>query len=147
MSTLSRPFPRLQISVLERRAQSTLHKQAQIRQLFSALNSSASAIKLAIQLDSGIQPREAELEFVLALTELRELYGALDIANELDNQRRISDDKDNLERVNPHGIVYVVPGTLSLFYSSVSPLAAAIAAGNCVVLEVLTFQPFQQSQG
>lgn len=136
MSTLSLPFPRLQIAQLEGRGQSTLYRQAQFRRLYKSLTTSAPAIKLAIQADSGHLPNEVEFEFTLAISELRNLYNSLDLAQELDSLRRVTKGQDNVERTKPVGIVYIVPATWSLFYSAISPLGAALAAGNCVILEV-----------
>ena len=34
------------------------------------------------------------------------------------------------------GIVYLIPAQRNLFYSVLSPVCAALAGGNCVVLEV-----------
>ena len=136
MSELSRPFPRLQIAQLEGRGQSTRYKQIQFQRLHQALTTSAPAIKLAIQADSGHTTNEVELEFTLALSELRVLYDSLDLPKELDTLRKVTVGQDNLERTKPAGIVYIVPAKWCLFHAIISPLGAALAAGNCVILEV-----------
>lgn len=136
MSKLAVLFPRLQIARLEGRGHSILHKQAQIRRLHKALTTSVHAIKLAIQADSGYLPNEVEFEFTSAVAELRDLYTSLDLAQELDSFRRVTEGRDNAERTKPVGIVYVVPTMRTLFYSAISALGAALAAGNCVILEV-----------
>lgn len=136
MSTPSLPFPRLQIAQSEGRGQSTLYKQAQFRRLHKSLTTSAPAIKLAIQADSGHLQNEVEFEFTLAISEIRDLYTSLDLAQALEIHRKVTKGHDNVERTKPVGIVYIVPATWSLFYSVISPLGAALASGNCVVLEV-----------
>lgn len=100
---------------------------------------SASAIKLAIQADSGHSPNEVEFEFTAAISELKDLYESCNLAQELDSLRRVTKGENNAERTKPVGIVYMVPSTWSLFYSVISPLGAALAAGNCVILEVGRF--------
>jgi acyl-CoA reductase-like NAD-dependent aldehyde dehydrogenase len=136
MATTSRSFPRLQVSCLEGRAQSTRFKQAQFHSLHETLKKSSDAIKAAIAADSGHTPREVDFEFSLALSELRLHYDSLNLVTELANSLKIESDLENIDRVRPVGMVYILPQKQNLFYSVISPLGAAVAAGNCVVLEV-----------
>ena len=48
----------------------------------------------------------------------------------------ISHNKGNLQRRVPYGLVFIRPQMHTRFFSIISAVAAAIAAGNCVLLEV-----------
>lgn len=136
MATTYPSFPRLQISCLEGRAHGTRHKQAQFQSLHEKLKNSSDAIKAAITADSGHTTSEVEFEFSLALSELRLHFNSLNLQTELAIARKIEAGHDNIGKVRPAGIVYILPQKQNLFYSVISPLCAAIAAGNCVVVEV-----------
>lgn len=130
------PFPRIQISQLEERAQSIRHKQLQFHHLYAALTKSAAELKLAVQADLGQTLAEVDFEFTLALSELRTHYNYLNLKKDLETARRIEFGTENPEGTRPVGIVYIVPAKWNLCYSVLSPLGAAMAAGNCVILEV-----------
>ncbi|KAK1044792.1 hypothetical protein LTR74_018256 [Friedmanniomyces endolithicus] len=141
------PFPRVQASFLDGRAQSTRHKQAQFHRLFEAATGSAHAIKLALQADSGNSLAEVDLEFSLALSSLKQHYSSLDLKKQLQSDRQIEIGEGNAGRRRPLGIVYIIPSKWAPFYSIVSAWAAATAAG-CPVLCETSFalrQLFQQS--
>lgn len=125
-------FPQLQISRLEGRAQSVRLRQSLFHSLHSALTSSESTIKQAIAADTSNNDADIALEFFLALSELRTHYESLD----LDAEVKLAHTLENLTGTTNVGIVYVIPGQRNLFYSVLSPLCAALAAGNCVILEV-----------
>lgn len=130
------PFPRLQASFLDGRAQSTRHKQAQFHRLFEAATTAAQAIKLALQADSSNSLAEVDLEFSLALSSLKQHYSSLDLKKQLQSDRQIGSGKGNSGRRRPLGIVYIIPSKWAPFYSIVSAWAAATVAGCPVVLEV-----------
>lgn len=136
MPPTSMPFPRLQIAQIDGQGQPVLLKQAHLHRMFETLTKSASTITLAIQSDSSFSAKEVKLELSLALLELKTLYESLDLATDLRSSRNVPLNKNNLERMRPTGIVYIVPTKYCLFYSAISPIAAAIAAGNAVILEV-----------
>lgn len=136
MPPTAMPFPRLQIAQIDGQGQPTLRKQAHLRRMFETLTRSASTITLAIQSDSSHSAKEVKLELSLALFELKSLYESLDLAADLRSSQDVPLNQNNLARMRPTGIVYIVPTKHCLFYSAISPVAAAIAAGNAVILEV-----------
>ncbi|KIW62194.1 hypothetical protein PV04_10392 [Phialophora macrospora] len=126
------PFPRIQIARLEGRSQSLRLRQALFHSLHAALTSSESAIKQAIVADTGNSDADIALEYSLVLSELRTQYESLDLKTEV----TIAHSLENPTGTTNVGIVYVIPEQRNLFYSILSPLCAALAAGNCVILEL-----------
>jgi acyl-CoA reductase-like NAD-dependent aldehyde dehydrogenase len=143
--TSSQSFPQLLISRLEGRAQSPLYKQGQFHRLYDELKVQEDSIKAAIRSDTGDSATEVDIEFALTLSELRIHHGSINLQVDLDAERKVETGRDNISRALPFGIVYIVPTTQNLLYSVISALCAALAAGNCIILEVriLTSDTFQ----
>ena len=77
---------------------------------------------------------EALFEYSLSLSELRAHYESIDFEKEAQATKTIENGNESLNRSAAIGIVYIVPrGGL---YSVLSSLCAAMAAGNCVIVEV-----------
>lgn len=125
-------FPRIEISCLERRAESVRLIQRQFHALYNALRAAGTSIKYAISADTGYSDVEVRLQYTLAIAELRKHYNGLHL--EKDNASRSL--LDNASATTSLGIVYVVPSRRDLFYSVIALLTAALAAGNCVIVEV-----------
>ena len=133
----SESFPRLRISKLEGRATSTRFKQGQFHRLHETLKTSETSIKAAIAADDFLLDAEVDIEYAMALSELHLHYSSIDLGDDLRNMRTIEREKDNVNRSKSLGIAYIVPWRRNTFYSIISPLCAAIAAGNCVIIEVI----------
>jgi acyl-CoA reductase-like NAD-dependent aldehyde dehydrogenase len=125
-------FPRIETSSLEGRALSIRFRERLFHSLYSTVKASQAIIKDAITADFGCSEHEATLEYALAVSELRLHYDSLDLKADVKRAHSLED----LEGSTGVGIVYVIPSKQNLFYSVVSALAAALAAGNCVILEV-----------
>lgn len=140
---MSKEFLSIQISHLEGRGHTYRYKQEQFHRLYDLLTKSANTLKLAIQADSVLSSAEADFEFARALLELRIHHDSLDLENDLKQARKVETGVDNVERVRPVGIVYIVPSKSSLAFSVLSALGAAIAAGSCVIVEVRFSKSFR----
>lgn len=70
------------------------------------------------------------------MSDLEEHYRSLDAETALKDEYAIARGEDFAERQDPIGIAYIVPTTYTLFYSTIVAVGAALAAGNCVVIEV-----------
>jgi aldehyde dehydrogenase (NAD+) len=125
-------FPRLQISRLEGRAQSFRLRQSLFHALHVSLTTSESVIKRAIAADSDGTQEDITLEYALALSELRAHYESLDLGTEV----KLAHSPESSSGTTGVGIVYIVPSQRNIFYSTISPLCAAFAGGNCVIVEV-----------
>ncbi|KAJ5094758.1 hypothetical protein N7456_010619 [Penicillium angulare] len=121
---------------IDGRTQNTRYRQSQFQRLQAALVKHIAEIQDAIRSDSGHTQQEIRAEVVLALQELRTHYTSLNLAKDLEVEYRIAEGKDNPDATRGTGIVYIVPCVHTLFYSVISALTAALAAGNCIVLEL-----------
>ncbi|KAJ5560667.1 hypothetical protein N7513_003066 [Penicillium frequentans] len=121
---------------IDGRTQNTRYRQSQFHRLQSTLVEHLAEIQDAIRADSGHTQQEIRAEVVLALQELRTHYTSLSLAKDLEVEYRIAQGKDNVDGWRGAGIVYIVPCVHTLFFSVISALTAALAAGNCIVLEL-----------
>lgn len=129
-------FARILAANVDGRTQNTRYRQAQFHRLQSVLVEHVAEIQDAIRADSGHTQQEIRAEIVLALQELRTHYTSLSLQKDLEVEYRIANGQDNPDNVAGVGIVYIVPSIHTLFFSVISALTAALAAGNCIVLEV-----------
>ncbi|KAJ5302542.1 hypothetical protein N7476_009341 [Penicillium atrosanguineum] len=121
---------------IDGRVHNTRYRQAQFHRLQAVLVEHVAEIQDAICADSGHSAQEVRAEIVLALQELRTHFLSLSLEKDLENEYRIANGKDSLDGSRGTGIVYLVPCTHTLFFSVISALTAALAAGNCIVLEL-----------
>lgn len=70
------------------------------------------------------------------MSAIRHFYDSIDFAKELKEECLVTTGVDNVSRRVGVGLVVIRPTTYTRFYSVISPIAAAIAAGNCILLEV-----------
>ncbi|KKK24658.1 hypothetical protein P175DRAFT_0486741 [Aspergillus ochraceoroseus IBT 24754] len=129
-------FSRLVAAEIDGRCQNIRYRQNQFHRLQAALVQQIDQIKNAIQIDSGNAPEEVQAEICLALKEIRTHYLSLDLETDLEQEYQVAHGKDNGGALRGTGIVYIIPATHTLLFSVISALSAAMAAGNCVILEV-----------
>jgi acyl-CoA reductase-like NAD-dependent aldehyde dehydrogenase len=121
---------------IDGRTQNIRYRQSQFQKLQSTLVKHIASVQDAISSDSGHTRAEVRAEVVLALQEIRTHYASLSMEKGLEAEYRIARGQDNTDGMRGNGIVYIIPNAHTLFYSVISALSAALAAGNCVVLEV-----------
>jgi hypothetical protein len=132
----SLPFPRLRAAAVDGRLSNAFVRQEQLKRLHSSLIKSADSIQEAIIKDSGNTKAEAAVEFSLALACVKRQVASLNPEKELEDEYRVAKGKDAADRREAIGIVYIEPINHTFFYSVVVPLSMAIAAGNCVIVQV-----------
>lgn len=133
----NRPFAQLQAAAIDGRTRTVFYRQAQLEKLHKKLVADASEIVDAIVADSGLSRTEAQVEFSLALTTVRERFAELEPKKELENEYAVARGEDAGSLRLGYGTVYIkASADHTPFYSAIAPLSAAIAAGNCVVLQV-----------
>ncbi|KAL2867214.1 uncharacterized protein BJX67DRAFT_353400 [Aspergillus lucknowensis] len=130
------PFARLVAAEIDGRTHNIRHRQTQFHRLQSVLVQHINQISDALRTDSGNAPEEIQAEICLALKELRTHYLSLDFEEDLEREYRVARGRDNADAARGSGIVYIIPGTHTMLFSVVSALSAALAAGNCVILEL-----------
>ncbi|KAJ5536251.1 aldehyde dehydrogenase PutA [Penicillium frequentans] len=129
-------FPRILAAEIDGRMHSIRYRQTQFHRLQSALVQHIEEIKYAILEESGHSLEEVSAEICLALDEIRNHYTSLDLDKDLQEEYSIAYGKDRRGGRRGAGIVYIIPIDHTLFYSVISVLAAALAAGNCFILEL-----------
>lgn len=134
MSTSS--IDRIRAACVDGRARNPRYIQNQLRRLHNELVQSTSNLRSAIQRDTGVSSAEADTEYLLALDCVKTEYSSIDVEKCLEDEYSLAKGKDFPNRRDAVGIVYIKPTQYTLLYSVVASLASAIAAGNCVVLEV-----------
>lgn len=130
---------RLQMAVIDGRTENVRYRQDQLQGLHKALRDEAGAICAALSRDSPSSTAEVEAEFYLAMDAVRHFYESLDFERALEEEYSVAHGKNNEGRRLGVGLVVIRPTSHTRFYSIVTPLAAAISAGNCVILEVSGF--------
>jgi acyl-CoA reductase-like NAD-dependent aldehyde dehydrogenase len=133
------PFPRILAAHIQGRASPARFRQEQFKNLKQILVSHRDTLTYALTADNGFSYSEALFEFSLCLAELNGAYDTIDFAAELAANRAIETGDVCFVQRRGVGIVYIrLDSTCNSLYSALSPLCAALAAGNCIVLEVNT---------
>ena len=137
----SSAFSSILAANIDGRTQATRYRQGQLRKLHGVLVAHKDEILNTIITDSGNTSAEAEIEYLLAISELKTQFLSLNLKKSLDEEYSSARGSDCTQR-RVGQIAFIAPTTYTQFYSVISPLSAALAAGNCVILEVsVIFQP------
>ncbi|KAE8453262.1 hypothetical protein EG329_011329 [Mollisiaceae sp. DMI_Dod_QoI] len=128
-------------AVADGRTESIRYRQNELQSFHKALRSDADRLRGAITQDIlGEQSTEvileAEAEYSHTMSAVREFYSSLNFEKSHRDEYLLSNGADNLSRRAGKGLVVIRPTTHTRLYSIVCPVAAAIAAGNCVCLEL-----------
>lgn len=134
--TMAQTLQAVREAAIDGRMHNVICRQLQLESLQRTLFGHANAIEQAISKDSGHSANEAFIEYLLAMNNLNAHYQSLDFKAALKDEYAALRNEDREERHEPFGIVYIVPTSYTLFYSVIVAVSAAIAAGNCVVIEV-----------
>ncbi|KIW99955.1 uncharacterized protein Z518_10883 [Rhinocladiella mackenziei CBS 650.93] len=129
-------FHRIRASVIEGRARTPRYIQRQLLLLHNTLQKSLPAIRTAIRRETNYTPAEIDVEIYLTFKMLKREYESLDLSKFLEDEYSLAHRKDHPSRRVAIGCVYIIPSRHTRFYSVVQPVAAAIAAGNCVMIEL-----------
>jgi len=86
----------------------------------------------AIASDGRCSIATAEAEYRLTMDGIKKFHSSLN--SKRMRLRRVEDDSSSLRLAM--GLVAIRPSSHSRLYSTLIPLAAALAAGNCILLEV-----------
>lgn len=136
LTTMAHPFPRIEAAAIDGRLHTVYHRQVQLERLCKALVDNVNEIKQTIEQDYDYSPQEIATEYHQTLTAAKQYYALLDPKEAHEEEYLVANRKDASQTRAPAGIVYIEPTTHTFFYSSIVPLVAALAAGNCVVLLV-----------
>jgi acyl-CoA reductase-like NAD-dependent aldehyde dehydrogenase len=127
---------RIRSAAIDGRARNIYYKQGQLEKLHRALVQNAKPIQEISAKDAAYSTAEAKLEFIQTIRALRKHYSSLDPDKELEAEYAIARNQDAADNREPMGIVVIEPSAHSFLFSIVAPLSAAIATGNCVIIQV-----------
>jgi len=123
-------------AAIDGRLENVFWRQQELQKLYKALVQQSSSIQNTIQQHSGLTRAEAKVEFCKTLDVLKKRYLELRPEVMREEEYLIANSHDAPSATRAFGIAYIVPTTHTVFYSIVTAVAAAIAAGNCCILEV-----------
>ncbi|KAI5917315.1 Aldehyde/histidinol dehydrogenase [Camillea tinctor] len=127
---------RLQMAAADGRPENVRYRQDQLQGLHLALRTNASKLCNALSEDTKAPSAEIESEYYLTMETLRHFYDSLDFDKSLKEEYSVTEGKDFATRRSGVGMVIIRPTSHTRLYSIISPLAAALTAGNCVILEL-----------
>ncbi|KAF7923369.1 hypothetical protein EAE99_007066 [Botrytis elliptica] len=130
----------LRASVIDGRSNNVRYRQNELQSLHKALRDNVDRITSAITEDLFGHVRKIDTEvlcvFYLASDVVRRSYQTLNFKESISNEYKVANGIDFLSRKIGKGLVVIRPTTHTRFYSIICPIAIAIAAGNCVCLEL-----------
>lgn len=134
----SHTLSQLKAAVIDGRTENLRYRQNELQKLHATLRENADKILTVIASHGSSRKigSEAETEYYLTLQAVANFYKSLDFSESLKNEYLIANGADNVDRRVGKGLVILRPTTHTRFYSIICPLAAAISAGNCILLEV-----------
>ena len=127
---------RFQAAVIDGRSITVRFRQRQLTKLHEATQEAEADLVESTCEDSTCSKTEAQIQHLFTLEAIKRYYSEIDFEKCLEDEYSIAHSKDNLTRRSPYGYAYVVPGSRQLLYSTIVATAAAIAAGNCIALEL-----------
>ncbi|KAF7925153.1 uncharacterized protein EAE98_007241 [Botrytis deweyae] len=130
----------LRASVIDGRSNNVRYRQNELQSLHKALRDNVDRITSAISEDLFGHVRKIDTEvlcvFYLASDVVRRSYQTLNFKESISNEYKVANGIDFLSRKIGKGLVVIRPTTHTRLYSIICPIAIAIAAGNCVCLEL-----------
>ncbi|TGO52899.1 hypothetical protein BOTNAR_0311g00100 [Botryotinia narcissicola] len=130
----------LRASVIDGRSDNVRYRQNELQSLHKVLRNNVDRITSAISEDFFGHIRKIDTEalcvFYLASDVIRKSYEMLNFKESISNEYKVANGIDFLSRKIGKGLVVIRPTTHTRFYSIICPIAFAIAAGNCVCLEL-----------
>ncbi|SPO01439.1 uncharacterized protein DNG_04112 [Cephalotrichum gorgonifer] len=133
---MPRPYSNVRSAAIDGRLHNPIYAKEQLKQLHDVLSQNASDIQQAITRDTAHRSSEVKVEYWLAMRCLAEVYSSLDAKKLLEDEYAIAAGRDAPHAREPVGIVVVEPTLHTFFHSLVSAVAPALAAGNCVVIQL-----------
>jgi acyl-CoA reductase-like NAD-dependent aldehyde dehydrogenase len=138
MASQEPTIQRLRAAITDGRTANIRYRQKELQSLHAALSEYADELASAIANDTGATSAEVEAEIYLTMDSLRNFYDGLDFEKKTKEEYLVANGKNNIERRIGVGLVAIKPTFHTRTFSILSPICAAVAAGNCVLLEVGT---------
>jgi acyl-CoA reductase-like NAD-dependent aldehyde dehydrogenase len=127
----------LRLSYTAGKLKTISYRRNEISRLYRRLRNDCESVCNAIASDGRCSAPAAEAEFRLTMDGIRQFHSSLKLPLERKKPQCFA--HDDLNRRSAVGLVAIRPGRHSRLYSTLIPLTAAIAAGNCILLEARFF--------
>ncbi|KAJ4191948.1 hypothetical protein NW755_004083 [Fusarium falciforme] len=135
---MTKPFTAVRSAAIDGRVLNPFYRKTQLKQLHSTLADNAARIQEAIKNDTNHRPAEIKGEYWLALKCIADAFASIDPQKCLEDEYAISKGRDDPDSRSPVGIVVIEPSSHTFLYSLIAALVPALAAGNCVIVKVIT---------
>ncbi len=119
----------------ENRLRDLWHRKKQLHSLHRLLSTNSADILQAISSDDNITLADAQAVLILTLREIKIHFDALDLRKELKQEYNVKWGQNNEQRRSCHPLVYVCCRSFNSLHGALSVLAAATAAGYCVLFK------------
>ncbi|KAG4438900.1 hypothetical protein IFR05_005635 [Cadophora sp. M221] len=131
----------IRAAVIDGRTANIRYRQNELQSLHQVLRSYVDELLLASTKDSSgdgsTEPGfEADAEYSHTMSAVKQFYSSLNFEQSHKDEYLLANGADNPSRRVGKGLVVIRPTTHTRLYSIISPIAAAITAGNCVCLEL-----------
>lgn len=136
---MSKSLAAIRSAAIDGRLHNPFYRKDQLRNLHSALADTAVQIQDAIAKDTKHQTAEVKVEYWLALQAIADAHESLDPVKAIEDEYAVTKGHDDVTSREPIGIVVIEPAYHAFFYALIAALAPALAAGNCVVVQVSSF--------
>ncbi len=127
---------RVLAAAIEGQAQSLRYIEQQLSRLHTAFTKASSDIQAAVKTDTKQSRSEIELQYAHLLEDIAWFLTESNFETALKAEYSLARLENAPSNRVAAGAVYIVPSKYNLLYSCVTAVAAAVAAGNCVILEV-----------
>ncbi|KAK3710905.1 hypothetical protein LTR37_009926 [Vermiconidia calcicola] len=131
---MSQEFAAVVAAAIDGRTHNVFHRQTQLQSLHETLRNETSAIRSAILSDTDATSVEAAIELYTTIKSVADAFYSLQPLESLEEEYLIAKGKNAVSHREPLGIVYIEPTQHTGFYSCISTISSAIAAGNCIVI-------------
>ncbi len=150
---MANSIDRVLASAVEGQAQSPRFVQSQLSSLHAALKKEGPAIRATIESESRHTTAEIQIQYALALEAVAALFAESNLEKALEVEYWLARRENSLSHSVAYPLAYILPSSYNFFNACVTAVAAAIAAGSCVILEVrhdrahFTILPFHRHAG
>lgn len=127
---------RILAAAVDGQAQTQRFIQRQLSRMHESFVKDGPDIRAAMKKDSSQTVSEIEIQYTLALESIANSFAESNFERALATEYKIANRENTPDHRCAYGVVYIAPASYNLVYSCVAAVATAIAAGNCVVLEV-----------
>ncbi|KAH7110260.1 hypothetical protein EDB81DRAFT_894828 [Dactylonectria macrodidyma] len=129
-------FAQVKATATENRLRDLWHRKKQLLSFHTLLTKNVGEVTQALSTDDAISQSEAQRVLAVTLLEITTHYDSLNLKKELKSEYRVKWGKDNEDRRIRAPLVYISSCDFNLFYSVLSALSAATAAGSCCLIKL-----------